>query len=158
MPLERSFSSTLELSISGSLTTTVLAMAAGDSEGMIVVAVTKMLGDGGILASLFAMDEGALLVGVKEDTVWLVAVEEGLKGVGTLVVTAAETLVVEGALIVLVISLLGGAMVVVMGGTMIVVMALDDVGVGQNIVEVNVEGQLSFSVVAVTKKYRHSTV
>ena len=49
--------------------------------------------------------------------------------------------VVVGALIVLVMSLLGG--------TMVVVMAIDDVGVGQNIVEVNVEGQLSFTVVAV---------
>ena len=40
-------------------------------------------------------------------------------------------------------------MVVVMGGAMVVAMAMDDVGVGQNIVEVNVEGQLSFTVVAV---------
>ena len=30
----------------------------------------------------------------------------------------------------------------VMRGTMVVVMAMDNVGVGQNIVEVNVEGQL----------------
>ena len=40
-------------------------------------------------------------------------------------------------------------MVLVVGGTMVVVMAMGDVGVGQNIVEVNVEGQLSFSVMAV---------
>ena len=32
---------------------------------------------------------------------------------------------------------------------MVVVMAIDDVGVGQNIVDVNVEGQFSVSVVAV---------
>ena len=91
------------------------------------------------------VDEGAGMEGV-------VTAEEGLKDAGTLVVTAVETLVVEGALIVLVTSLLGRAMVVVMGSTMVVVMAMVDVGVGQNIVEVNVEGQLSFSVVAVTRK------
>ena len=91
------------------------------------------------------VDEGAGMEGV-------VTAEEGLKDAGTLVVTAVETLVVEGALIVLVTSLLGRAMVVVMGSTMVVVMAMVDVGVGQNIVEVNVEGQLSFSVVAVTTK------
>ena len=130
-------------------------MAAGDSEGMIKVVVTKMPGDGDTLIPPFvsaAMEEGTLMVGMTEDTVWVVTAEEGLKDAGTLVVTAVETLVVEGALIVLVTSLLGRAMVVVMGSTMVVVMAMVDVGVGQNIVEVNVEGQLSFSVVAVTRK------
>ena len=153
--LERSFPSTLELSARGSLTTAVLVMAAGDREGMITVVVARMPRDGDTLIPPFvsaAMEEGTLVVGMKEDTVWLVAAEEGLKDPGTLVVTAVETLVVEGALIVLVTSLLGRAMVVVMGKTMVVVMATVDVGVGQNIVEVNVEGQLSFSVVAVTTK------
>ena len=53
---------------------------------------------------------------------------------------------------VLAISMLGNAMVLVMGSTMVVVMALDDVGVGQNIVEVKVEGQLSSTEVAVWRK------
>ena len=56
--------------------------------------------------------------------------------------------VVEVVLGVLVTSLLGGVMVLDMGDTMVVVMAMvdADVGVGQNIVEVNVERQLSLVV------------
>ena len=56
--------------------------------------------------------------------------------------------VVEVVLGVLVTSLLGGVMVLDMGDTMVVVIAMvdADVGVGQNIVEVNVERQLSLVV------------
>ena len=39
-----------------------------------------------------------------------------------------------------------------LGDTMVVVMAMADVGVGQNIVEVNVEGQLSLTSVAVQRR------
>ena len=70
-------------------------------------------------------------------------IQNSLCSCGTFAITLDPGDTLVGSLIVLVTSLLGRAMVLVMGGTMVVVMAMDEVGVGQNIVDVNTEGQLS---------------